>query len=80
VERLEVNCKKTVKEEKSVTWQVQKIKDKVTKPNKMAILTLQVKVFFLHVYLCRAFVAFCCSSAVPNAKWSHGLPLLGDRT
>jgi hypothetical protein len=59
---------------------VQKIKDEVTKLDKMTILTLQVKVFFLHVYLCKALIAFCCSSAVPNVKWSHGLPLLGDRT
>jgi hypothetical protein len=49
------------------------------KPNTNATLTLQVRVFFLHVYLWRAAIAFCCSSAVPNVKWSHGFPLLGDR-
>lgn len=58
---------------------VQKTKTGATNPKETAILTLQVKVFFLHVYLWRAFIAFCCSSAVPNVKWSHGLPLLGDR-
>jgi len=58
---------------------VQKIKTGATIPKEISVLTLQVKVFFLHVYLWRAFIAFCCSSAVPNVKWSHGLPLLGDR-
>lgn len=64
---------------KSNIYNVQKIKTRATNPKEIAILTLQVKVFFLHVYLWRAFIAFCCSSAVPNVKWSHGLPLLGDR-
>jgi hypothetical protein len=57
-----------IQNKKSNINSVQKIKSGASNPKEITILTLHVKVFFLHVYLWRAFIAFCCSSAVPNVK------------